>query len=428
MNQIEEKISQVLLVVCLLPLPAVAELPGSIELIIGHSRLLETAGIERVAIADPKVAEVRVIEPTEQLLVIGLSTGSTDLRVWRSDGQHRTRVEVVAAPTADRNPALTQLVELIPGVSLSWLEGQPVLTGQPQDINAQQRLEKLKTMHADITDLTRPAADPDRATVHFKARFVEIKRSTLQDLGLEWSDQSPGITFAYASDLHTNDVFRADLGQSLPAGKLPLDIGQSNSYLGLGLDITAMINLLDESGRVEVIAEPMLSALSGSSASFLAGGEIPIPVPGDGDSTTVQFKDYGVSLDITPEVADDQTIQADVAVEVSSVDEAVTVMGVPGFSVRNATTRMKARSGETLVIAGLVDSQQSRAIDRFPGLAELPVIGEFFRSRRNRSENTELIVMLTPSLTPWPKKPDPRPGLAESAPDHDLLPLEEGVR
>jgi pilus assembly protein CpaC len=420
-------IAPVLVVTGLLAPAAWAELPNAVELTTGHSRLLETAGIERVAIADPKVAEVRVIESTEQVLVIGRRPGSTDLRVWRSEGQSHTRVEVVAAPAATRDPTLAQLVERIPGVALSWLEGQPVLTGQPKDANAQQRLDKLKTVYSDIADLTRPAATPDRATVHFKARFVEIKRSTLRDLGLEWSDQSPGITFAYASDLHTNAVFRGDLGQPFAAGQLPLDIGQSNSYLGLGLDITGMINLLDESGRVEIIAEPMLSALSGSSAAFLAGGEIPIPVPGEGDATTVQFKDYGVSLEITPQVADDRTIRADVAVEVSSVDEAVTVMGVPGFSVRNATTRMKAQSGETLVIAGLVDSQQSQAVDRFPGLAELPVIGEFFRARRNRSEKTELVVMLTPSLKPWPETPEPRSDSVQNAADQDLLPLQEGV-
>lgn len=314
---------------------------------VGHTLLIKAPGVERVAFGDGEIAEVEVIEETEEILIIGRRTGRSDLRIWTASDTQHLDIQVIAQ--------------------------QPLTAEAPET--------------------------PPAQTVRVQARFVELKRSTLRQIGMNWASQSPGITFAYASDFYTNDVFRGGFGDFLPADSLPLDIGGGNQYLGLGVSLSSMIDLLGESGEARVIAEPMLSTLSGSSAEFQAGGEVPIPVQGTDGTTSVTFKDYGILLKVAPEITSNNLIRTQVEIEVSDVDESVSVLGVPGFSVRNAMTEMNAQSGETLLIAGLIDEQQSSVIRQIPGLGDLPVIGELFRSRRFQDEQTELVVLITPTAT-----------------------------
>ncbi|MEX0448401.1 pilus assembly protein N-terminal domain-containing protein [Spiribacter sp. 221] len=372
----------------------------AIELTVGHSRVVEAEDVIRVALGDGELAEVEVIGDGEGVLLIGRAPGRTDLRLWSGTGETRHMPVIIEPRARERTetPGLERLVERIEGVQLERLDGRDYLTGQPDTERDRQRLARVLETHPEVGDFTDPPPITETPTVNVKARFVELRKSALRQIGLDWATRSPGISFAYASDLHTNEVFRSSLGGFLPADALPLDIGQGNGYLGIGVSLTAMIDLLGQSGQARVIAEPMLSALSGSTAEFQAGGEVPIPVQGDNGNTSVTFKDYGILLRVAPTVGDGQRIRTSVEVEVSDVDQSVTVLGVPGFSVRNAVTEMNARSGETLLIAGLIDDQQSRAVSQVPGLGDLPIIGELFKSRRFQNEQTELVVLITPTL------------------------------
>ena len=372
---------------------------GVVEVPVGRSHIVEAADIERVAIASGEVAAVEVVEARSEVLIFGLSPGQTDLVIWHGNGQRSVYPIHVHAPGADQNkPTVQHLASLIEGVTVRAVEDHLVLTGTPESPQDAARLQRLLTLYPNVRDFSAEFDAPPPKTVRLEARFVELSRSKLEQIGVDWSPRSPAVSFAWASDLRTNDIFRGDLGNFLPADQLPLDIGQANSYLGVGLNLNAMIDLLGESGEARVIAEPMLSTLSGSSAQFQAGGEVPIPIQGDDGATTVSFRDYGILLRVEPEVMADNQIRTRVEVEISDVDESVTVMGIPGFSVRQANTEMRGPSGEAMLIAGLIDGRQSEAISQVPGLGDLPVIGELFRSRRFQSDETELVVVITPYL------------------------------
>ncbi|PYZ99631.1 hypothetical protein A6K26_008035 [Gammaproteobacteria bacterium 2W06] len=399
---------------------------ASVSVDVGHSRLIAASDVVRVALGDGELAEVEVLGDGDGILLMGRAVGQTDLRIWSSDARPRhIPVTVQPAPDTPRDRQLEQLAARIDGIHLERIDAAYFVTGRPATDRDAARFKRLVEAYPQLGDFTDPATAGDTPSVQVKARFVELRTSTLREIGLDWTTQSPAISFAYAADLETNDVFRGALGDFLPNQSLPLDIGKGNGYLGVGLSLTAMIDLLGQAGEARVIAEPMLSALSGTAAEFQAGGEVPIPIQnGDGDPTVV-FKDYGILLKVAPMVGDDAHIRTRIEVEVSDVDESVSVLGVPGFSVRNAITEMSGPSGRTLLIAGLIDEQQSRAVSRVPGLGKLPVIGGLFRSERFQNEQTELVVLITPTL-----QDDPRADSPERAdPSHSTpvprLPLQE---
>lgn len=397
---------------------------SAVAVAIGHSRVIDAHDVERVALADGSLAEVEVLGDGDGILLMGRASGRTDLRIWTADGAPR-HLPITVRP-ADDSPQDRQLEALaarIDGITLERIESRYFVTGQPATRQDEARFQRLIEAYPELGDFTDPVAETKPPTVQVKARFVELRQSTLREIGLDWATESPAIRFAYASDLKTNDYFRGDPGGFLPTDVLPLDIGKGNSYLGVGLSLSAMIDLLGQSGEARVIAEPMLSALSGTSAEFQAGGEVPIPVQTGEGAPSVTFKDYGILLKVAPVVGDQARIRTRIEVEVSDVDESVSVLGVPGFSVRNAVTEMSGPSGRTLLIAGLIDEQQSRAVSQVPGLGELPVIGRLFRSERFRNEQTELVVLITPSLQD-PDDDTRRPEPTASDPS-ERLPIEE---
>ncbi|MEX0383511.1 pilus assembly protein N-terminal domain-containing protein [Spiribacter sp. 1M153] len=405
----------------LVALPAAA-----VSVDVGHSRLIEASDVVRVALGDGELAEVEVLGDGDGILLMGRAVGQTDLRIWSRDAPPRhLPVTVQPAPDTPRDRQLEQLAGRIDGIQLERIDAAYFVTGRPATDRDAARFERLVEAYPQLGDFTDPATAGDTPSVQVKARFVELRTSTLREIGLDWTTQSPAISFAYAADLETNDVFRGALGDFLPNQSLPLDIGKGNGYLGVGLSLTAMIDLLGQAGEARVIAEPMLSALSGTAAEFQAGGEVPIPIQnGDGDPTVV-FKDYGILLKVAPVVGDDAHIRTRIEVEVSDVDESVTVLGVPGFSVRNAITEMSGPSGRTLLIAGLIDEQQSRAVSRVPGLGKLPVIGGLFRSERFQNEQTELVVLITPTLQDDPRADSPERADPSRSTPVPRLPLQE---
>lgn len=374
---------------------------ATIKLAVGHTELIKAAGVERVALGDGSLAEIEVLKDSAEVLLIGLAPGQTDLRIWSQDGRvGYHKVHISGRQPVAQQSQIQHLAQRIAGIEITDVDGHLLLTGQPESPQAAGRLAALTAAHPQVGDFTDPVDLAPTPTVQVQARFVELRKSALHQIGINWNTRSPGINFAYASDLETNDFFRGDFGDQLPAESLPLDIGPANRYLGAGLNLSAIIDFLDESGEAQVIAEPMLSTLSGSSAEFQAGGEVPIPVQDGDGNTDVTFKDYGILLKVAPQVADSGLIRTQIEVEVSDIDESVSVMGVPGFSVRNAITEMNGPSGKTLLIAGLIDEKQSEAVSQFPGLGELPIIGKLFSSRRFQNEETELVVLITPQITP----------------------------
>lgn len=162
--------------------------------------------------------------------------------------------------------------------------------------------------------------------------------------------------------------------------------------------ITSKINFLSSNGDAVTLAEPTLNCINGGQATFLAGGEVPYPVTGANGQVTVEFKEYGIKLNISPRVDAQGNISTSILSEISQLDQAVSVMGAPGLLTRRTQTQVNVVTGETIVLSGLLSAEQSNDLSELPGLGRLPVIGKLFGSEGFRKNLTELVIFVTPEL------------------------------
>jgi pilus assembly protein CpaC len=211
--------------------------------------------------------------------------------------------------------------------------------------------------------------------VQLQVRLIEVRRDQLQRLGLRWDAEAAGPTVT----------------ASAGGGAGALSIGAA-----LLSEVTSRIDLLQQQGLAYTLAEPVLSCRSGEVARFVSGGEIPIPVTDGLGATDVQFKEYGMILEVRPRVGREGAIYAGVEIELSQIDASVRVGDYPGFIKRRTTTAINALEGETVVLAGLLMQERGRDRSAVPGLGALPLAGALFRSNRNLRRESELLVLITP--------------------------------
>jgi len=311
----------------------------NVDLFSGEVKVLAKVAVKRVAVGNGGVVQAEVLKSGE-LLVIAKSPGSSSLRLWHKDGNQ-----------TDYNIRVSE-----------------------EDPERRFPIEKM---------------------VRMKVKMVEFRKSALGQLGIDWGDGIAGPTFATAGDVIGNNLFRpATEGFS----GLPNTVAPFSTYFGIASNITSRINFLATNGDAVTLAEPVLSCTNGGTASFLAGGEVPYPTRGANGETKVEFKDYGIKLDIAPEIDAHGNIRTIVETEISQIDRALSVQGNPGLLTRRAQTQVNVRSGETIVISGLLSSEQSTDIDKIPGLGNLPILGNLFRSKNVRNSVSELVIFVTPEI------------------------------
>jgi pilus assembly protein CpaC len=246
----------------------------------------------------------------------------------------------------------------------------------------------------------------EERTVHLNAQLVEIKRSALEKLGIEWSETIYGPQAALVGDMKllktkdgTRHFIRPDSGGDLPS----LDVwpGYTNPFktaLSLATMISSKINLLRSQGDAYVVAEPRLTARCGGKADFTSGGELPIPISNGLGATNVEFKEYGVRLAIEPKCDKLGNIRAKVATEVSQIDTAVSVQGVPGLLTRKAESELDLLEGQSMLLSGLASYSAGEGENRVPFLGRVPLLGHLFKSNDKNAERTELVVIITPNF------------------------------
>ena len=311
----------------------------NLDLFAGQVEVLGEVSVSRVAVGDGAIVRAEVLGSGE-LLVIAQAPGSSSLRLWHADGSQ-----------SDYNIRVSET-----------------------DPETRVRMERM---------------------VRMRVRMVEFRKSALGRLGVNWTDEIAGPGFATAGDAIGNDLFRP---ASPELGALPTTVEPFSTYFGIATNITSRINLFASNGDARTLAEPVLTATNGGSASFLAGGEVPYPSVGTNGQTIVQFKEYGIKLDVSPAIDSAGNVRTLVETEISQLDPAVSVAGAPGLLTRRAQTQVNVRSGETIVISGLLSSESSTDVDKVPGIGNLPIIGNFFRSRSRRSAVTELVIFVTPEV------------------------------
>jgi pilus assembly protein CpaC len=352
----------------------------------GASALLQNgSAIIRITVGDPGVADALVVSPTEAV-INGKALGSTTLLVW--DNQTQPRIYSIEV-TADA-PALQRYIKaLLPDENITvGASGNTVtLNGSVKDpFTAARAAEIAATSGATVID---NLYTPPAQQVMLQVRFAEIARSTMKD----WSSQLSTLNPHKLSDKGNWS------GSTNTDGTIDflLDNGTSN--------IAALITAAKGRGDFRELAEPNLMTLPGKEAYFLAGGEFPFPMLQSataGNAVTVQFRDFGIKLRFTPTIQRNGAIRLKLAPEVSSLDfaNALVISGfeIPSILTRRAETEVELREGQWLAIAGLMDNNLTNNVTKIPILGDIPILGEFFKSRGVRQKRTELLVLVSPRL------------------------------
>lgn len=364
-----------------------------------------------VFIADPSVADIDIKSP-RLLYILGKAPGETSL--YAVDAAERVIFSRRIRVNFNVSRLKQMIQELAPGsqVDVNAVGKNLVLTGNvatPADSESIRQLADAAMQAAKGTNLVNRLNVVAPNQVNLRVRFAEVSRSVMKEFGINWDAMfAVGATpFFYglstgSSVLKTTPFFGGG------AKEFNSRNNGTNSLMGFFLDrrndVNAIIDALEDEGLVTILAEPNLTALSGEKATFHAGGEFPLLVPGTGTSNTVTvtFKQFGVKLEFTPTIIGDNRINLKLKPEVSELSTAgqVTFNGfsIPSITTRKTETTVELGSGQSFAIAGLVQSSVTRSMAEFPGLGDLPVLGALFRSDSFQRKETELVVIVTPYL------------------------------
>jgi pilus assembly protein CpaC len=251
--------------------------------------------------------------------------------------------------------------------------------------------------------------------VNLDIKVLELTSTGAKNLGIRWDSEINGPSAGIFADLAHNHLFRfipdsAKSGLEFSDGGafLPNKVWPPKGFITLASVINSRINVLVQEGEAQMLAAPNLSTRSGSKAKFMAGGEIPLPTIGALGGTSVDFKQYGIIVEVTPVTDRSGAIYAKVNIEVSSIDRAVVVAGIPGLLKRTSSAEFNSRDGETVVLNGLYAYEDTNDTQKIPGLGSLPLVGGLFRNKSGNKQLREIAIVITPRVvqaTPQPLTP-----------------------
>lgn len=376
------------------------ELGPNRRMVVGEVGTIGLPAISRIAIGNGAVVKATVVDDRE-IVLLAEAAGETTMHVWLKSGRqisYQLKVEAVRASRVLED--LQELIRAVPGVTARQVGDRIVMEGRYPDAETAIRMNKLAASFPQALNLVaeRPAdADPLQMErmVQIDLRVVEVKKRALDQLGVKWGSSAQGPSFATNILGYSNTPWRPADNVGLPPVS---SVVPARSYFGLATQLSSAINLLEQNGDAWALAEPRLSCRSGGEASFLAGGEIPIPVAQGLGAVTVEYKQYGVRIEFKPVADGEGNIDSALMVEVSEPDARNSNAGYVAFTTHRTETRVALRQGEPLVISGLLRQRAERGMDGIPGLARIPVVNTLFRSRENTTEQTELFVIATPRV------------------------------
>jgi pilus assembly protein CpaC len=405
------------------PAPAPAEI-RKVDLTAGRSTVLTTDfDITRIAVTNPAVADAVVVQARE-VLIDGKGAGTVSLIIWGTST--RQQYDLVVKPAVSNLEQ--QLQALFPGedVRVNITDEAIILTGQASSNDVMLRAGEIaqsSSAKAKVVNMLQLPGGVTSQQVMLQVRFAEVNRRMLSELGV--SLFTSGIGFHNTWMRSTTQQFSAPGFDGLEVEKVGGEISKVSGELTFGdflnlfvlsaeYDIGAAVRALRQTGAFQSLAEPNLIAYNGQEASFLAGGEFPVPVvQGATGTVTIEFKEFGVRLNFRPTIAGD-VIRLKVRPEVSALDFAngVSLGGfrIPALTTRRAETDVELRDGQSFAIAGLLDNVSQDDRSAIPLLSQIPIIGHLFKSKAERAERTELMVLITPRLV-RPLDPDEVPPL-----------------
>lgn len=386
--------------------------PETVRLTQGKSTVMSLgADIKRVSLADPEIAEILLLSP-RQIYLTGKKPGLTNLTLWTNGRLHRV-FELTVAPDVSR---LKQtLHQVMPGernIKVMTAGDTVTLTGAVSSTENLATAVELAAIYSPgkVSNLLHVGGVHQ---VMLEVKVAEMSRSMMERLGIDLSYFMNGnVAFTLLNGLFqlSDEGILANGPRAIENGAIGEQFflnpsqGATNGIFRFSHGkntLTGFLDMLKQNGLVKILAEPTLVCKSGENASFLAGGEIPIPVPTE-DGIAIDYKEYGVALKFTPQVLSGKRINLSVHPEVSELDFASAVQfagaTIPGLTSRRASTTVELGDGQSFAIAGLLRDQTRENVDKYPVLGDMPVLGALFRSSEFQQSKTELVIIVTPHL------------------------------
>lgn len=358
-----------------------------ISLVQGQSKVIEQANISKVAIGDATIASVKVIN-SSQIMVTGISRGVTNLSVWPVSGRKkdytiRVTVEDIKLIAFD----VRELLRTVEGIKVNVIGNRVVLEGQVIRSDDYERIEKVIALFPQVINFARKNDVRLGKMIQIDVKMMEVDKGFAKDIGIGWPQSIP---------------LSAEFKGTYPAADSQPRIGAFSIAGSLLSNFGFVFNLMVASNLGKVLSNPVLVCRSGDKASFIAGGEIPIPTTSSLGQTNVNWKEFGVILSIEPLTDEFDNISLKIHAETSDIDmaNAVTVNGInlPAFVTRKTETVVNLTQGETLVMSELLNDKGFKSVSKVPLLGSIPIIGELFKSRKYQQSRSQFLVFITPAI------------------------------
>jgi pilus assembly protein CpaC len=389
--------------------------PVQINVLVGQSRVINfDRPIGRFSVSNPEVAEAVLVAP-DQVLVNGKTFGQVNFIAWEQKGGSFIVFDVFVRSNLSLIDSQIKLLFPKDNISLSQANGSVVLSGSVKDVKTGEQVDAVVQAAGFKTVNMLQSPVKAQAQVQLQVRVAEVSRSKMREIGTSYGyAHDTNVSYLNSgggpSELTHTDI--SPVSSALETAFTPaLNIFFGNGASGL----MGMLRALKSTGAIRSLAEPNLIAMDGQQASFLAGGEYPVPVVqsnGDKPTVTVQFKEYGVRLNFKPTIIDEDHIRLELEPEVSTIDFANGVKFdgflIPALKTRRAKTGVELRDGQSFALAGLLDNNETQTFSKVPGIGDIPLLGNLFKSKSFQKQETELMFIITAQLVK-PMNPDDLP-------------------
>ena len=375
-----------------------------VEVSLNESKYMAASGITRLAVGNPAIADVQLLSSGDFLLV-GKKAGTTSLIVW-SDGGRRTEYTVYVAGNDRGMASAIQDAIGYPKVHVQMIEDRVMLRGKVENQHEHDTALKIAGLYTggdgsgviDLLEMEHPSQ------IRLEAQIIEINSDYTKNLGIQYWSQTPGSNSnsGSSSDNPNNNITVGTAGLFY-GGEDFSSTRKHGGWLGSHVaNVNVTLQALINEGKARILSRPSITTMSGKTANILIGGRIPIPVSDGNGNVSIDWHEYGVKLKIEPVVDSEDKITSKVHAEVSTLDYShgvkIDSFSVPGIATREAESEVNVRSGMTMAIGGLINSEDAKIVSKIPLLGDLPIIGRFFRHTSNTRDKREVIILITPTL------------------------------
>lgn len=375
-----------------------------VEVSLNESKYMAASGITRLAVGNPAIADVQLLSSGDFLLV-GKKAGTTSLIVW-SDGGRRTEYTVYVAGNDRGMASAIQDAIGYPKVHVQMIEDRVMLRGKVENQYEHDTALKIAGLYTggdgsgviDLLEMEHPSQ------IRLEAQIIEINSDYTKNLGIQYWSQTPGSN-------SNSDSSTGNSNSGITVGTAGLFYGgedfssnrKHGGWLGSHVaNVNVTLQALINEGKARILSRPSITTMSGKAANILIGGRIPIPVSDGNGNVSIDWHEYGMKLNIEPVVDSEDKITSKVHAEVSTLDYShgvkIDSFSVPGIATREAESEVNVRSGMTMAIGGLINSEDAKIVSKIPLLGDLPIIGRFFRHTSNTRDKREVIILITPTL------------------------------